>query len=78
MGACNINHSSQDVFIKLQSQRAFMPESLFDRVTNFLQGAPVQDVLNALFHLLKKYDLVSSEEQENRNKSMIRLLSGGN
>ena len=70
-----MDHSNQDVSSKLQSQREFMSESLFDRVTVYLQAAPSQTELNELFHLLKKYDLVSREEQEDRNRSIIQLLS---
>lgn len=70
-----MDHSNQDVTNKLKSQRDFMPESLFEKVTIYLQDTPGQDELNALFHLLKKYDLVSSEEQEDRNHSLIHLLS---
>lgn len=78
MSTCNIDHSNQDVCNKLQSQREFMPKSLFERVSVYLQSSPGQDELNALFHLLKKYDLVSSEEQENRNRSIIQLLTKAN
>lgn len=75
MSTCNVDHSNQDVFHKLQSQREFLPASLFEQLGIYLQRNPGQEELNALFHLLKKYDLVSIEEQEIRNRSMNELLS---
>lgn len=78
MSSCNVDHSNEEVILKLQSQQEFMPKSIFERVTVYLQSSPGQDKLNAIFHLLKKYDLVSSEEQDNRNRSIIQLFSSGN
>lgn len=75
MSTCNIDHSNQDVFNKLQSQQEFMPASLFEKVKVYLEGTPGQDELNALFHLLKKYDLASREEQEARYRNIIQLTS---
>jgi hypothetical protein len=75
MSSCNIDHSKEDTILKLQSQQEFMPKSIYERVTVFLQSTHGQDKLNALFHLLKKYDLASSEEQVIRNHSIIQLLS---
>jgi hypothetical protein len=78
MSTCNIDHSNEEVRAKLESQQAYIPEALFEQATSYLRDNPSQDNLNALFHLLKKYDLVTSEEQENRNRSIVQLISRGN
>lgn len=75
MSSCHVDHSIADIIVKLQSQQPFMPESIYEGVIVFLQRTSDQDKLNALFHLLKKYDLASSEEQVNRNHSISQLLS---
>lgn len=75
MGKCNLDHSNQEVFHKLQSQQEYLPTTLYERISEYLQSNPGQEELNTLFHLLKKYDLVSSEEQEIRNRGMIELIS---
>jgi hypothetical protein len=43
---------------------------------NFLSRPLSQETLNDAFHLLKKYDLASEEERENRNSQIEALLSG--
>jgi hypothetical protein len=74
MGACNLDHSLEDVRNKLEIQQSFLPALLFADVQRFLQDEQPQAVLNELFHLLKKYDLVSREEQEERNEGLQRLI----
>ncbi|MCU4961833.1 group-specific protein, partial [Bacillus paranthracis] len=54
--ACNIDHSIEDVMNKLESQKSFLPEVIFKEVKGFLQGNHSQEILNDVFHLLKKYD----------------------
>lgn len=41
-----------------------------------LHDSPDQKTLNELFHLLKKYDLASVEEQAARNRELERILAG--
>ncbi len=74
MGACNLDHSLEDVRNKLESQQSFLPAFLFADIQRFLQNEQPQNVLNELFHLLKKYDLVPNEEQEERNEGLQRLI----
>ena len=74
MGACNINHSQQDVKKKWESQRAFLPADLNQKLSPFLEKEHSQETLNEVFHLLKKYDLISKEEQEERNEKFQQLL----
>ncbi|MEG7844194.1 group-specific protein [Bacillus mobilis] len=72
--ACNIDHSMEDVMNKLESQKNFLPEVIFKEVKGFLQGNHSQEILNDVFHLLKKYDLVSEEEREMRNTQLLLII----
>ncbi|MEW9907483.1 hypothetical protein AB3H34_02010 [Bacillus pacificus] len=71
--ACNIDHSIEDVRNKLESQKSFLSEEIFKGLKNFLQGNHSQEMLNDVFHLLKKYDLVSEEERE-RNTQLLLII----
>ncbi len=75
MSECNINHSREDVINKLESQKTFLPGELYERMQKYLDQEHTQDLLNEVFHLLKKYDLVSEEEREARNNRMLIVLS---
>ncbi|MBM7572650.1 group-specific protein [Aquibacillus albus] len=74
MGECNIDHPLEDVTQKLESQKNHLPDSLYKKGHMLLQANPTQDVLNVLFHLLKKYDLLTAEEQQERNEKLSLLL----
>ncbi|MGG0303576.1 hypothetical protein ABEY59_24320 [Bacillus albus] len=72
--ACNIDHSMEDVMNKLESQKSFLPEVIFTGLKGFLQCNHSQEILNDIFHLLKKYDLVSEEEREMRNTQLLLII----
>ncbi|EPC8421156.1 TPA: group-specific protein [Bacillus thuringiensis] len=72
--ACNIDHSMEDVMNKLESQKSFLPEVIFKELKGFLRGNHSQEILNDVFHLLKKYDLVSEEEREIRNTQLLLII----
>ncbi|TDL31904.1 group-specific protein [Jeotgalibacillus sp. S-D1] len=74
MGTCSIDHSHQEVVNKLDSQLDFLPSHLYEGAQQFLKTGLRQEELNELFHLLKKYDLVSMEERQMRNKQMEQLI----
>lgn len=74
MGACNIDHSHEDVVKKLKSQEEFLPEELNQKIHHFLEKDHSQETLNEVFHLLKKYDLAEISEQEERNKKITALI----
>ncbi|WP_106495266.1 group-specific protein [Lentibacillus sp. Marseille-P4043] len=74
MGSCNIDHSYQDVVKKLENQKEFLPADLYEQVSRFLDNEHSQETLNELFHLLKKYDLASKTEQEDRDRKLIALI----
>ncbi|HDR7782522.1 hypothetical protein MKX31_15395 [Bacillus sp. FSL M8-0063] len=72
--ACNIDHSMEDVMNKLESQKSFLPEVIFKELKGFLGGNHSQEILNDIFHLLKKYDLVSEDEREMRNTQLLLII----
>ncbi|MFD2924629.1 hypothetical protein [Halobacillus naozhouensis] len=74
MGKCNIDHSHADVVNKLESQEQFLPDHLVEGAYAFLQKEHDQETLNDLFHLLKKYDLSSENEQEDRNVQLTKMI----
>ena len=74
MGVCNLNHSQQDVRLKFESQKAFLPTQLSQTLDRYLEKGKSQETLNELFHLLKKYDLSTEEEQESRNDKLKRIM----
>lgn len=70
MGSCNIDHTVEDVIKKVESQSAYLPEDITSQLMLFLKRKQEQETLNNIFHLVKKYDLSSAEEQEERNKKL--------
>ncbi|MCP8969512.1 group-specific protein [Ectobacillus ponti] len=72
--ACNLDHSHEDVVQKFEGQRAFLPQEIAAGLASFLQREHTQEVLNELFHLLKKYDLSSAEERQKRDQGMLQLM----
>jgi hypothetical protein len=75
MSECKLDHSYADVVNKLESQQSFLPEDLYSQLHNYLKEERTQDLLNELFHLLKKYDLASEEEREVRNNRLALIVS---
>jgi hypothetical protein len=75
MGTCNLDHTHDDVIQKLESQHGFLPELIYDDLHRFLKSEHTQPTLNELFHLLKKYDLASKEDQEERNRKFVQLIN---
>ena len=74
MSECKLIHTHDDVRKKYESQFEFLPKEMLPLFEKFFAGQHSQQVLNELFHLLKKYDLISDEEKEERNKQMMLLL----
>ncbi|AZB41556.1 group-specific protein [Bacillus sp. FJAT-42376] len=77
MGICSIDHSREDVLKKLMQQQEHLPHKTAMDTGFFLQNEQPQETLNDVFHLLKKYDLASAEEREERNDRLNALVSGG-
>ena len=74
MSSCNLDHSVEDVKQKLESQKEFVPVDLYNQTKSFLEGEVTQFVLNEVFHLLKKYDLAPTEEQQARNDKLSKIV----
>ncbi|MCM3712926.1 group-specific protein [Alkalihalobacillus oceani] len=75
MSSCKLDHPPEDVRKKLETQKPFLPNELYQQSAAFLAVEPTQPELNELFHLLKKYDLASAEEQQERNEKLEKLVS---
>lgn len=75
MSECKLNHTHEDVQNKYQSQLKFLPKEILSLFERFFAAEHTQQELNELFHLLKKYDLISDEEKVERNKRMMLLLN---
>lgn len=75
MSECKIDHSHEDVKKKYESQAEFLPEDMKDGFTAFFNKEHTQDILNEVFHLLKKYDLASEEERSERNNRLYMVLN---
>lgn len=74
MGECNIDHSKADVQEKYQSQKEFLPQDIQPLFNQFFEEEHTQDILNDVFHLLKKYDLATEEERNERNNRLKLVL----
>lgn len=71
---CKLNHSHADVKNKYESQAVYLPEDIKPLFGPFFAKEHSQDLLNEVFHLLKKYDLASEEEKNARNNQLYLLL----
>ncbi|KIY21378.1 MULTISPECIES: hypothetical protein [Mesobacillus] len=74
MGECKIDHSKEDVQKKYESQKEFLPQDIQASFNNFLEEEHTQEILNEVFHLLKKYDLAAEEERNQRNNRLNLIL----
>lgn len=72
MGSCPIDHSLEDVHKKLREQEPFLPVTIAEGVKSYLTEAVTQEALNDIFHLLKKYDLATTEERTERDTQLIK------
>lgn len=76
MGNCRINHSYKDVSEKLKAQESYLPDRIQSLAGHMKEENMTQQKLNALFHLLKKYDLADSEERIRRDLQFEEILKG--
>lgn len=74
MGECTIDHSKVDVQEKYQSQKEFLPKDIHSLFNQFFEEEHTQDILNDVFHLLKKYDLATEEERNERDNRLELVL----
>lgn len=74
MSECKLDHSHNDVRKKYEQQKAYLPNDLVPLFEAFFKEEHAQDLLNEVFHLLKKYDLSTEDEKENRNNRLYLVL----
>jgi hypothetical protein len=74
MSECKLNHSQEDVSNKYQSLEAFLPGDMKPLFEQFFSKEHTQGLLNEVFHLLKKYDLASEEDRNERNNRLYMVL----
>lgn len=74
MSECKLDHPFEDVKQKFEQQKEFLPADLILLFTAFFQKEHTQQILNEVFHLLKKYDLASDEEKAERKNKLNLLL----
>lgn len=74
MSKCTIDHTFEDVRSKLDDQKTYLPNELYEKCHQFLTKELDQSTLNELFHLLKKYDLAAVEVREERNEALRQLV----
>jgi hypothetical protein len=74
MSECRLDHSQADVKAKYESQAAFLPKDMLPLFHHFFEREHLQELLNEVFHLLKKYDLASEEEKAERNNRLNLVL----
>lgn len=74
MSECKLNHSHEDVRHKYESQMSFLPDDMKQLFEQFFESGHTQEMLNEVFHLLKKYDLAPNEEKISRNSRLYLIL----
>lgn len=74
MGECKLDHSHEDVQKKYDSQKDYLPQEMKPLFEHFIKGEHTQDILNEVFHLLKKYDLSSEEDKLERDNRLYLIL----
>lgn len=72
--SCPIDHTTDEVRKKLEEQKPFLSEEVYESAKLMLDIEQPQERLNELFHLLKKYDLADAEEQLKRNEELHEMF----
>ena len=75
MSTCKLDHNLEDVKRKLSDLKLFLPGDLFVDSSQMLEQEQNQQTLNEMFHLLKKYDLATEVERNERNDKLRKLTS---
>lgn len=74
MSECNLDHTLNDVQKKYQFQKERLPDESISYLESFFKTEPSQAKLNTVFHLLKKYDLITEDERLRRNEQLLQVL----
>lgn len=74
--SCKLDHSREDVIQKLGDHKHHLPEEVAAALEQFLNNQEhPQELLNEVFHLLKKIDLIAEDEREARIQTLQRLVN---
>lgn len=74
MDPSTVDHSIEDVSRRLERQSQCMPAHLYFQLEELLNWSLEQEVVNQLYALLKKYDVLTDIEREERNISIQMLI----
>ena len=74
MDPSTVDHSLKDVSRSLERQSQYMPAHLYFQLEELLNWSLDQEVVNQLYALLKKYDVLTDIEREERNVSIQLLI----
>ncbi len=74
MDPSTVDHSLKDVSRRLECQSQYMPAHLYFQLEELLHWSLDQEVVNQLYALLKKYDVLTDIEREERNVSIQLLI----
>ncbi|MBY0120564.1 group-specific protein [Bacillus sp. S/N-304-OC-R1] len=74
MSECKLDHSHDDVRQKYEQQEDYLPKDMVPLFESFFGKEHTQELLNDVFHLLKKYDLSTEDEKEKRNNRLYLVL----
>ncbi len=74
MDPSTVDHSIEDVSRRLERQSQCMPAHLYFQLEELLNWSLEQEVVNQLYALLKKYDVLTDIEREVRNISIQMLI----
>ncbi|KAB2337689.1 group-specific protein [Cytobacillus depressus] len=74
MSECKLDHSHDDVKQKYEQQKEFLPSDMGPLFEAFFKEHHTQDILNEVFHLLKKYDLAPEDEKKSRENRLYLVL----
>ena len=68
------DHSNEDVWRRLERQSQWMPAQLYYQFEELLSLHLEQPILNELYQVLKKYDVLTDIERDERNESIQMLI----
>nr|WP_251136008.1 hypothetical protein [Exiguobacterium sp. s138] len=68
------DHSIEDVSRRLERQSQWMPAQLYYQFEELLSLHVDQSILNELYIALKKYDVLTDIERDERNESIQLLI----
>ncbi|WP_114571997.1 hypothetical protein [Exiguobacterium flavidum] len=74
MDPSTIDRSIEDVWRRLERQSQCMPAQLYYQFEELLSLPLEQSIINELYIALKKYDILTDIERDERNESIQMLI----